>query len=527
MKHSRRLLGVLLGLVMVLSAAGISVFAAAQGSQYKPGTYTVTANLYIDGSDNQILKGTTAYLTNTAFPPTSPVTNNATLTVHEDGTMDLTISKLNSIVRLQSVGGGQGAEVLSARMAGSGQDRHMEGLTVRLQNDSGSYYFAQADEKPSVVNQEYKMPLHLSVDLSSVPKGVSAQAGASSVSEEPAETRPAAEAETVPEKSLPANPVAAVRQQAVHVVTTIAEHVEHFFQKILNLIQGPAAEQRAAQQQTSEQPTEAAVPEPAVPVKNTSAKSPAAPSRSKSVPRKQHSTVTASKSNKGAAKVQSIAPGTYRVSANLWFSSGTTGLPMNPHLTNGSFPPSEPVSGNAVLTVKPDGHAYVQVPIAIQSKIMNVRAIHGLPIAAQTKSGGGIRSITVDLGKLSAGQGSVRRSFTADIAMGDLAMQISGMSRNHTWPGTFEMDFKGLPNSGGGALSAKQAAELQSAAKNTKQGGKKDPKGRTVISGHGRKQRADGDASHSSNHAGAWTGGSIGAAAVLAAAIYWIHRKRG
>ena len=81
MKHSRRLLGVLLGLVMVLSAAGISVFAAAQGSQYKPGTYTVTANLYIDGSDNQILKGTTAYLTNTAFPPTSPVTNNATLTV--------------------------------------------------------------------------------------------------------------------------------------------------------------------------------------------------------------------------------------------------------------------------------------------------------------------------------------------------------------------------------------------------------------------------------------------------------------
>ena len=46
-----------------------------------------------------------------------------------------------------------------------------------------------------------------------------------------------------------------------------------------------------------------------------------------------------------------FAAGTYTVSANLWFDKATTGLPLNPHLTNGGFPPSTPVSNNATMTV--------------------------------------------------------------------------------------------------------------------------------------------------------------------------------
>lgn len=35
----------------------------------KPGAYTITANMYVDGSDNVVLKGVTAYLTNPNVPP--------------------------------------------------------------------------------------------------------------------------------------------------------------------------------------------------------------------------------------------------------------------------------------------------------------------------------------------------------------------------------------------------------------------------------------------------------------------------
>ena len=54
-----------------------------------------------------------------------------------------------------------------------------------------------------------------------------------------------------------------------------------------------------------------------------------------------------------------LAPGTYTVTANIWFDRATTGLPLNPHLTNSAFPPMNPVSDNATLRVETDGHAYV------------------------------------------------------------------------------------------------------------------------------------------------------------------------
>ncbi len=57
-----------------------------------------------------------------------------------------------------------------------------------------------------------------------------------------------------------------------------------------------------------------------------------------------------------------------RFSANLWFDKATTGLPLNPHLTNGGFPPSTPVSNNATMTVDASGHAWVSAPVVIRTR---------------------------------------------------------------------------------------------------------------------------------------------------------------
>lgn len=70
-----------------------------------------------------------------------------------------------------------------------------------------------------------------------------------------------------------------------------------------------------------------------------------------------------------------LAAGTYTVSANIWVDRSEAGLPLSPHFTNTSFPPSTSVSKNAMLTVEPDGHVYVVVPIVIQSRIMYVKSL--------------------------------------------------------------------------------------------------------------------------------------------------------
>ena len=92
------------GAVVVAAAAGVALpdinaskaFAASaaplSGAYAAPGTYTVTANLYVDKRDSPI--GKNAYVTNPGNPPfnkpTSPVANNATLVVAEGGAKLLT-----------------------------------------------------------------------------------------------------------------------------------------------------------------------------------------------------------------------------------------------------------------------------------------------------------------------------------------------------------------------------------------------------------------------------------------------------
>lgn len=78
---------------------------ASADSGLAPGTYTVTANVYVDASDTPI--GQNAYVTNPAAPPTSfptsPVSDNATLVVQSDGTESLTVPIVNTTFGVLSI----------------------------------------------------------------------------------------------------------------------------------------------------------------------------------------------------------------------------------------------------------------------------------------------------------------------------------------------------------------------------------------------------------------------------------------
>ena len=104
----------------------------------------------------------------------------------------------------------------------------------------------------------------------------------------------------------------------------------------------------------------------------------------------------------GTVDSGTLKAGTYTVSANIWFDKADTGLPLNPHITSSVFPPMNPVSNNATLTVDSSGRARVSVPITIQDKVMSVKSISGLNIVSSSSSGGKLTSITVDLGVIDA-----------------------------------------------------------------------------------------------------------------------------
>ncbi len=527
MKFGKKFLSLVMALTMLLSLA-VSANAANK-TIYKPGTYTVTANLYIDGKDNKILTNTTAYLTNTAFPPTSPVKDNATLTIKENGSMEITIENLNSIVRLQKVAGGKGAEVIGTTKGTASGSDYLKSLKIRLDNDSGSYSFSDSVEKPSVVNNTYNMPLQLSVDFSKIPKQASVKTGAPSSVEEKSDMTEAMETIPAPAVVNPAetksnavsertSPIEKVSEILTGIMETVRNKIVSYFTSLFNrddsnaVTQGTKVEEAAVAQEpvTDNAPVEEDTSAPAVKEENVEA-----------VKHEETPVITvAAKCSVG--KAESVRPGTYTVSANIWFTKGTTGLPMNPHITNSTFPPNNPVRNNAVLVIDKNGNGKVTVPITISSDIMSVKSISGLPIVSSAKSGGHLTSITVDLGKITNTSNAIRRNCTAAIEMGDLAMSISGMSKNHTWPATFQVNFSGLPSSGGGTLSA-EAQEMLAASAMDK--GEKDSgstAGKHTISGKGSKAVKQ---TESDSHTAAWIGGGAGVLA-LAAITAWIGTRK-
>ena len=144
--------------------------------------------------------------------------------------------------------------------------------------------------------------------------------------------------------------------------------------------------------------------------------------------------------------VTRLKPGTYTITANIWFDKADSGLPMNPHLTNSSFPPKDPVTDNATLRVDANGRALVTVPIVIQSKVMTIQKIKGLNIVDSTRdANGNLTSVTVDLGVLENFSDVITKLCTISLKMGDLAMSISGFDRDQTWRAHFQVNLAGVP----------------------------------------------------------------------------------
>ena len=147
-----------------------------------------------------------------------------------------------------------------------------------------------------------------------------------------------------------------------------------------------------------------------------------------------------------------LKPGTYTVAANIWIDKASSGLPLNPHLTSSIFPPKDPVSNNAQVTIDKDGRATVKVPIVIQSKVMSIKSISGLNIISSSSSGGYLTSITVDLGKVTNPNAVITKSCTVSLDLGELAQTIAKKGREQVWAATFQVNFSGIPSgsSGGG-----------------------------------------------------------------------------
>ena len=150
------------------------------------------------------------------------------------------------------------------------------------------------------------------------------------------------------------------------------------------------------------------------------------------------------------------------MSGNIWFDKSVTGLPLNPHLSNGGFPPSSPVSSNATLVVDGSGHAYVRIPVTIQDKVMVVNNVWGSGVSFDGST------ITIDLGTPSAGQTTFTGTCQVSVTIGWLAKTIAAGIFNgvwdHTWTANWEVDLGSvLPASGGGTLPAAAQAILNGA----------------------------------------------------------------
>ena len=163
------------------SYVGGTLKVVAAAGELKPGTYTVTANLYVPGELNTQLPGVTAYLTNASTPltdgkaPTTPASKNATLVVADDGTATLELDVVNPVFTLQKISGGANA---TATVSGYGESvgasdsayaKRISKLSVKLDDTSGKYVFSDCVEYPTLLSTEWTVPLTLEVDLSGIP----------------------------------------------------------------------------------------------------------------------------------------------------------------------------------------------------------------------------------------------------------------------------------------------------------------------------------------------------------------------
>lgn len=423
-------------------------------------TYTVTANLYVPGELNKQLPGVTAYMTNGNNPlgiggydsvaPTSPVYDNAKLTVKNDGTIILNVPILNPVFTLQSIGGCSNVSILEAKRDNevyattdgrASRNGRITNLELELGDKSGKYVFTDCVEFPTLLGIDWTVPLTLEVDLPDIPEPQQHSSNTSSSSND--NNVSTYSEETVSEHSSETSNSGEVNYDSLNAA----------IQTVESAIKETTVSKDGSDVETSKKwVTQKVMDELKSSLKTAKT---ALSSSSQEEVNKETSTLTAAYANfqkseqsgkKGVSDSTSknaklLKEGKYTISANIWFDKENTGLPLNPHITNDTFPPMNPVADNAELTVAADGSATVVIPIVIQDKVMTVRKIDGLNLKDQkTNDSGAISEITVDLGKLEVSDTVVQMQCSADIWMGDLAMSISGLDKEHTWPATFELN---------------------------------------------------------------------------------------
>ena len=174
--------------VTVSNSSGLDLAAEqAAAEALNPGTYTVSANLYLPGERNTQLPGTTAYMTNPDNPlgigghegiPMTPVADNATLVVAEDGTKTVTLDIVNPVFTLQKIAEPQNSAILEATRDeeryegtnGVGVNGRITTLTVRLGDDTALYPFDDCAEFPTLLETDWYVPLELSVEFTTAQK---------------------------------------------------------------------------------------------------------------------------------------------------------------------------------------------------------------------------------------------------------------------------------------------------------------------------------------------------------------------
>jgi len=416
--------------------------------------YVVTANLYVPGELNTQLPGVTAYVTNPSNPlglggyeakaPTTPVSNNATLTVKDDGSAVLFVSIPNPVFTIQKISGCSNAEILSTpkdsetystQDGSASRTGRVKSISLKLKDLSGEYVFSDCVEFPTLLGVDWTVPLTLSVDFTGV--------DLSKINLGETETVPANEE---PEKK----DVNFDKLNAI--IKTVAETIASA------VVSEDGSDVETEKTWTTKTELDALKTELAKAKAALAAADQAtADSANESLREALKVYQSAQKSGKMEAASEglgkTLAPGTYTVSANIWFNKADTGLPLNPHLTNSTFPPYNPVPDNATLTVKKDGTAEVVIPIVIPNKVMTLRTLRGADIIDEKKDEtGAITELTINLGQLTGDSTVQSALWEADIEMGDLAMSISGLDKPHTWPAQFEINLSGVATTDGGVM---------------------------------------------------------------------------
>ena len=483
--------------IIISAFSGISVNA-----NY---TYTVTANLYVPGELNKQLPGVTAYMTNGNNPlgiggydfvaPTSPVYDNAKLTVKNDGTIILNVPIINPVFTLQSIGGCSNVSILEAKRDNevyattdgrASRNGRITNLELELGDKSGKYVFTDCVEFPTLLGVDWTVPLTLEVDLPDIPEPQQHSNTSSSSNDNNVSTY---SEETVSEHNSETSNSGEVNYDSLNAA----------IQSVESAIKETTVSKDGSDVEPSKKwVTQKVMDELKSSLKNAKT---ALSSSSQDEVNKETSTLTAVYANfqkseqsgkKGVSDSTSknaklLKEGKYTISANIWFDKENTGLPLNPHITNDTFPPMNPVANNAELTVAADGSVTVVIPIVIQDKVMTVRKIDGLNLKDQkTNDSGAISEITVDLGKLEVSDTVVQMQCSADIWMGDLAMSISGLDKEHTWPATFELNLSDVMTVDGEKLPKVELVMLSNdeatAAMASRTGGKNSDDNEKAVS---------------------------------------------